>query len=83
MGALSHFVSAYTPGEVATVEMETPAIAFTLKKGMRLRVDIASESGNYLPHANVKGHFAYVTERRVARNTVYTEGSYLELPFES
>ena len=82
MGALSHFVSTYTPGEVATVEMETPAIAFTLKKGMRLRVDIASESGNYLPHANVKGHFAYVTERRVAHNTVYTEGSYRELPFE-
>ena len=50
--------------------------------GMRLRIDITSESGNYLPHPNVKGHFAYVTETRVAHNTIHPEGSYVELPIE-
>ena len=82
MGSLSSLVGDYTPGTVATIEMQTPPIAFTLKPGMRLRIDITSESGNYLPHPNVKGHFAYIKEAKVAHNTVYTENSYIDLPLE-
>ena len=82
MSGLLQLVGDYTAGDTVTVELVTPPIAFTLKAGMCLRVDSASETGNYLPHPNVKGHFAYVTERRIACNTVYTEGSYLDLPLE-
>lgn len=82
LGGLTYLAGEYTPGTAVEIDLETPPIAFTLKEGMRLRVDIASETGNYLPHPNVKGHFAYVTEQRIATNTVYTEGSYLELPIE-
>lgn len=80
--ALSHFVKDYVPGDVAEIEVETPPIAFTLKKGMKLRIDVSSVAGPYVPHANVRGHFALVTETRVAKNTIYTDGSYIEIPYE-
>ena len=81
-GGLLHLVGEYKAGERAEIELESPLIAFTLKKGMRIRIDISSETGNYLPHANVKGHFAYVTETKVAHNTLHIDGSYIELPVE-
>ena len=78
----SYFVKDYTPCEKVRIELETPPIAFTIKQGMRIRVDISSESGIYLPHPNVKGHFAYVSNTNVANNTIYTEGSYIDIPYE-
>ncbi len=80
IGALSYFAEDYVPGEKAKIELETPPIAFAVKPGMRIRVDVSSEGGVYLKHPNVKGHFAYVTDTKVANNTVYTEGSYIEIP---
>jgi hypothetical protein len=47
--------------------------------GMSLRLDVSSESGPYMPHPNVKGHFAFVTETRVAKNTVFSDGSFIEI----
>ncbi len=81
VGSLSYFVSNYNSGEKVEIELETPPIAFTVRKGMQIRVDISSESGVYLPHPNVKGHFAYVTETKVASNTLHTEGSYVEIRY--
>ena len=43
---------------------------------------IINESGVYMPHPNVKGHFAYVTDTKIANNKVYTKGSYVELCIE-
>ena len=80
--AISHFVPNYKPGEIVEISLETPPIAFTLKKGVSLRVDLSSSMGPYAPHANLRGHFAYITETRVANNTFHTKGSYIELPYE-
>jgi hypothetical protein len=35
-----------------------------------------------VPHANVKGHFAYVTETKTAVNTLFTEDSYFDICYE-
>ena len=74
-GGLVHLTGDYTPGTVATIDLETPPIAFTLKAGMRVRVDIASESGNYLPHPNVE-------KTQIAHNEIHTKGSYVALPLQ-
>ena len=82
IGALSYFIKDYKPNEKVEIELETSPIAFTIKPGMSIRIDISSNSGLYLPHPNVKGHFAYVTDTKVANNTIYTEGSYIDIPYE-
>ena len=79
---LSYFYPDYKPGEKVTLDLQTPLMAFTIKKGAQLRVDIASHSGIYMPPANVKGHWAEVTETKVASNTVYFENSFAELEKE-
>ena len=53
-------------------------IAFTVKKGSKIRVDISSEGGIYVPHANVKGHWAEVTETKIANNTLLLKDSFFE-----
>lgn len=80
VGSLSYLVGDYVPRNKVSIELESSPIAFTLKEGMRIRVDISSDSGVYMPHPNVKGHFAYVEETKIAKNTVYTLESYIELP---
>jgi len=82
IAALRYVCEEYVPGERVTLDLETPPIAFTLKPGMRLRADIASSGGPYVPHANVRGHWAEVTETRIARNTLYPAGAWLELPLQ-
>ena len=79
--SLSHISPAYRPGERVLIDLETPPIAFTLKKGSRIRIDITSECGVYAPHANVRGHWAEVTEEKIARNTIFCEDAYVELPY--
>lgn len=78
--SLSYICENYEPGSVVTIDLMTPPIAFTLKPGTGLRVDIASDGDIYVPHANVKGHWAKVTESRVAHNTVYLQEAFIELP---
>ena len=37
----------------------------------------------YVPHSNTKGHWAKVTETKVATNTVICDGeAYIELPIK-
>lgn len=78
--SLSNLDPAYRPGEPILIDLETPPIGFTLKKGSRIRIDITSHGGIYVPHANVRGHWAEVTEEKVAHNTIFCEEAYVELP---
>jgi len=67
---LSHVNGNYTPGTETCIDLQTPPIAFTVKKGCGIRVDISSDGGIYVPHANVKRHWAEVTETQTATNTL-------------
>ena len=80
--SLSHIDENYKAGETITIDLFTPPIAFAVKRGGQIRVDISSDSGIYVPHANVKGHWAKVTETRIANNTIYLENSFIELNTE-
>ena len=77
--SLSHIKEDYQAGEKMTVDIVTPPIAFTVKRGGRIRVDVSSNGGIYVPHGNVKGHWATITETRVAKNTLYLRDAFVEL----
>lgn len=76
---LSNICPNYTPGSKVTLELTSPLMAFTVKPGVCLRADISSFCAIYVPHANVRGPWAEVTETKVAHNTLYLEGAELEL----
>ncbi len=79
--SLSHINKNYTAGDECEISIDTPPVGFTLKKGNRIRVDISSHSDLYVPHSNTPGHWAKVTETRVAKNTVICdENAWIELP---
>ena len=79
--SLSHINKDYFAGEECLIDITTPPIGFTLKKGNAIRVDISSHSNLYVPHSNVKGHWAKVTEARLAKNTVICDdNAYIVLP---
>lgn len=77
---LCHMDENYKPDTEIMLDLETMPIAFTVKKGCALRVDISSDSTIYNAHANVKGHWAYVNETKVAKNTILCQNAYIELP---
>ena len=68
---LLHADPAYRRGSVCRLEIETSPVAFTVKKGGALRVDVSSYSDAYAPHANTAEHFALATGTRVAENTLF------------
>jgi len=70
----------YKPNDRIIIDIKTPPIGFTVKKGNKIRVDIASDGGVYIPNANVKGHWAEITETKVAKNTIFCDDAYIELP---
>ena len=78
--SLSHTDPHCRAGKAVTLELDTPPIAFTLKKGAAIRVDISSHSDIYVPHANIKGHWAEVTETRIAHNTLHLKNAHITLP---
>lgn len=79
--SISHINEKYVAGEECLINILTPPIGFTLKKGSAIRVDISSHSDIYVPHSNTKGHWAKVTETKIAKNTVICdEEAYIELP---
>lgn len=78
--SLSHICPDYKANEKCTIDLCLPPCGFTVKKGASIRAVISSDSGIYVPHANVKGHWAEVTETKIARNTIYMEDSFIELP---
>lgn len=80
--SLSHIAPDYQPGAPVTLALDTPPIAFTVKKGGQIRVDISSHSDIYVPHANIKGHWAEVTETKIANNTLHLKDAYIALPIE-
>ena len=77
--ALRHVHPDYVPGTRVTLDLKTPLMAFTIQKGAQVRIDMASHSNIYNPPANVKGHWAEVTETKVAHNTLHLEHSFAEL----
>ena len=81
--SLSHIKKDYQAGEQITIDLYTPPIAFTVKKGSQIRVDISSDGGVYVPHANKKEHWATVTETKIATNTICLDDSFIELPCNS
>lgn len=80
--SLSHIAPDCYAGIPITIDLDTTPIAFTLKKGCQLRVDISSHSDIFAPHANVKGHWAEVTETKIANNTLHLKDAYIALPIE-
>ena len=68
--SLTHQAPDYAAGNLCCITAETPPMGFLWKKGDRIRADISSHSDLYVPHPNVRGHWAQVTETRVAHNTV-------------
>ena len=77
--SLSHINENYVAGQTEIIDLETPPIAFGVKKGGKIRVDISSHGGIYVPHANVKGQWAEVSETKIANNTVFLQDAFLEL----
>lgn len=80
--SLSHLCSDYQANQRFTIDLKLPPVAFTVKKGCGIRVDIASNGGIYVPHANKKGHWALLEDSCTATNTVYLQDAYLTFPIE-
>lgn len=78
--SLSHACPDCRANQPVTLDLDTTPIAFTLKKGSRIRVDISSHSDIFLPHPNVRGHWAEITEARIANNTLHLKDAYIALP---
>ena len=58
-------------------------LAFLVRRGERLRIDISSaDNNNYVRHTNNKGLFSEHKTARIAKNTVYLDESYIELPID-
>ena len=70
----------YVPGEERRVSFRFADHVFRLEKGDVLRVDVASASPQFAPHPNVAGDAFACAEPKVARNTVFPERSFIELP---
>lgn len=77
--SLSYLYKDYRPGEKVIIDLDTPPVGFGVKQGGRLRVDISSDGGVYVPHANYKGHWAAVEQTRIAHNTLCLDQSFIEL----
>lgn len=74
----------YTPNSVVDLSFEFDEHAFLVKKGEKLRIDIASaDNRHYVRHTNNKGLYSEQTTAKVANNTVYLQESYLTLPAEN
>ena len=57
--------------------------AFLIKKGERLRIDVASTDDNtYVCHTNKKGEYYLQDQTDIAENKLYLDGSYIVLPVE-
>lgn len=73
--------STYTPGEQVEVVFDLTPIAWRLREGSRLRLDISSSSAPaFFPHSNRAGLWSKVADPIVAHQTVF--GGSLELPIE-
>jgi len=81
--SLSWQLGDYTPGTKAQLQFSFDEIAFLVRKGQRLRIDIASaNSAYYIRHTNQKGHYFEQETAKIAHNTVDLQHSCLMLPIE-
>lgn len=74
----------YTPGEIVKINIDTWDIAWEMKKGSCIRVDISSSDfPQYSAHTNYPGVWALQDKCRTARQTLYSGAGYpsvLNLP---
>ncbi len=81
--SLCHQLGDYTPNSEVTLDFNFDEHAFLIKKGERLRIDIASaDNDHYVRHTNNKGLFSEQTTAKIAHNTVCLSKSVLTLPTE-
>lgn len=78
-GDLLTLNSSARPEKPSLVEIHTHPLAFTILPGDSLRVDVASSASEFVPHSNIKGHWAEVKSSKPCRNTVYFGESYMTL----
>jgi putative CocE/NonD family hydrolase len=76
----------YKAGTVVPVTLKTSPIAWTLKKGSHIRLDISSSNFPlYHIHPNVKGHWAKIKNYKKAKQTIHLskeKQSFIELPLQ-
>lgn len=73
----------YTENSVAELSFSFDEHAFLIKKGERLRIDVASTDDNtYVCHTNKKGEYYLQDQTDVAENKLYLDGSCIILPVE-
>ena len=73
----------YKPNSYVCLDFEFDEHAFLVKKGERLRIDLASaDNAHYVRHTNQKGLFSEQTTAKVAHNTIDLKNSKLVLPIE-
>ena len=73
----------YVPDTEVFLDFTFDEHAFLVKKGEKLRIDIASANDLYfLNHTNFKGAYYEQTKTKTANNTVYLSESVLTLPTE-
>ncbi len=73
----------YTPNSEVDIHLSFDEHAFLIKKGERLRIDMASANREYyVRHTNQKGLYSEQTDVKIAHNTVDLQHSSLILPIE-
>ena len=81
--SLCYQLGSYKPDSVVNLSFSFDEHAFLIRKGERLRIDIASaDNDHYVRHTNQKGLYSEQTTAKIAHNTVYLKESYLVLPIE-
>ncbi|WP_019536159.1 CocE/NonD family hydrolase [Paenibacillus ginsengihumi] len=74
----------YRPHDIVQLDIECWPIAWTMRRGSRLRVDISSSNfPAYHAHPNIAGPWALLKEVRFAEQSVHCGGScpsYIEIP---
>ncbi|MBR2340478.1 MAG: CocE/NonD family hydrolase [Clostridia bacterium] len=79
--SLCYQLGDYTPNTPVDLSFSFDEHAFLIKKGERLRIDIASaDAEHYVRHTNQKGLFSEQETAKIARNTLYLQYSTLTLP---
>ena len=81
--SLCYQLGDYKPNSYVCLDFEFDEHAFLVKKGERLRIDLASaDNAHYVRHTNQKGLFSEQTTAKVAHNTIDLKNSKLVLPIE-
>ena len=81
--SLCYQLGDYTPNTYVDLKFSFDEHAFLIKKGERLRIDIASANNEcYVRHTNNKGLYSEQTTAKIAHNAVCLQNSSLTLPTE-